>query len=80
MFDTPALLSDHSLTLSNREEWIDAIRSIAEQLQVLEENTMDSEEMMDDGRGSKRKKVSKVSIRSEKKQNFFSSVFAPVSQ
>lgn len=42
----------------DREEWIEAIHSIAEQLQVLEEsNVPDSEEMMDDPRNSKKKKV-----------------------
>eukprot|EP00914_Ancora_sagittata_P012479 GHVO01024002.1.p1 GENE.GHVO01024002.1~~GHVO01024002.1.p1 ORF type:complete len:482 (-),score=75.56 GHVO01024002.1:376-1821(-) len=40
-----------------REEWIAAIRSIAEQLQVLEETSMDNDEMMDDSRGMKRKKA-----------------------
>ena len=42
-----------------REEWIQAIRSIADQLQVLEESDMpdQSEEMTDDPRNSKKKRV-----------------------
>lgn len=61
---TPLLSTTLSFCSLFREEWIAAIRSIAEQLQVLEETSMDNDEMMDDSRGMKRKKVLPSSLSS----------------